>query len=132
MVNWVAEFVFALSSEKREANKLDLKFKGSTPASHQEDLCASCSSRVFIEGANGSRESYKGCTRIGRDEGVRRVPEIVVNCSLYTNGAAPSLYDMKQIAWELKTSNDKKQIGFMPPKKKDISPEDRFEDVLED
>lgn len=123
---------FIFSPESIAEDKLDLKFKGSTPASHQQDLCASCSFRVFIEGANGSRENYKGCTRIGPERGAVSVPEIVVNCSLYCNGAVPTLYDMKQIAWELKTSNDKKQIGFMPPKKKNVDPEDRFEDVADE
>lgn len=42
----------------------------------------------------------------------------VTDCSDYYSSALPSLRDMKETAWTLRTEKGGKAIGFAPPKKK--------------
>lgn len=69
-------------------------------------LCFSCRHGV-------QRGSSLCCSYYGEVQAIR---EQIFNCNVYLNASLPSLSDMKEVAWELKTSGGRK-IGFYPPKK---------------
>lgn len=77
-------------------------------------LCNTCSYGQVMEYASGRidvicNESSPGI----------RLPQAVVKCSAYVDKATTSEYDLKQIAWTIRTDKSGKVLGFAPPKKSD-------------
>jgi hypothetical protein len=45
---------------------------------------------------------------------MQRVPMKVIQCNRYSDKRQPSLYEMREMAWELRTTGNR--IGFVSPK----------------
>lgn len=94
------------------SKKLVLKVREGT-RSDGKRLCDSCSASTIVKGAAESQE-FVYCRQLP-DDGL--VPVRVVECSKYEDKAAPSLYNMEQIAWVLVTNKSGMSIGFVSPDK---------------
>lgn len=83
-------------------------------------LCETCS-HAWTRKGQRFREEETFCTFAPEGEKVKfRVSE----CNQYRHKNEPSLYDMKEIAWAIRTSGGR-TIGLVPPTKQ--SPEEKQE-----
>lgn len=83
-------------------------YKG-TPRHDAGDICKTCRYAQVMRGqADSTERTY--CSQI--DQLVSRI----VECSSHDDKSKPSLYDMRQIAWALRTSSSGNAIGFVGPK----------------
>lgn len=88
---------------------MKVRVRGGTVDHGEPPLCSSCRFSTIIKGP-----------RLG-DEivvcGVRYVPRQicfpVTSCSEYVHRAHPSLYQMEEIAWVLRSSPNRKSMGFV-------------------
>ena len=102
-----------------------IKVQGGTPNHHDSgDLCRTCRRATIVEGSSMG-ESLKYCAQTEE-----RVTFDVKKCSGYRDSRLPTLYDMEDMAWVLKTDGVKKRIGFVPAK--DLKDFERHEYVRTD
>ena len=87
-----------------------LKILSGTRSSLAPRLCDTCQSGVVRRGAADSDE-HVYCLVTGRDVATR-----VVECNRYVDRHKPSLWDMRQIAWVLRTDSNRQRIGFIRAK----------------
>ena len=87
-----------------------LKVLKGTRSAHTPRLCDTCRSGVVRRGAADSDEQIY-CTIVEREVRTR-----VVECNRYVDRTQPSLWDLRQIAWVLRTDNKRRAIGFVPAK----------------
>lgn len=88
---------------------MKINIESGTKSDQDKDLCLSCKSVTYIQG-HMEKEVIKHCTILGDV-----VNFLVYNCTDYKNKAAVSLYDMREIAWVLRTDKHQ-QIGFIRAK----------------
>ena len=87
-----------------------LKILNGTRSSTAPRLCDTCQSGLVRKGAAESDERIY-CLIMERDLDTR-----VVECNWYVDRTLPSLRDMKQIAWVLRTDSKRQAIGFVRAK----------------
>jgi len=87
-----------------------LKVLHGTRSAGASRLCDTCQSGLVRRGAADSDEQVY-CMVIERDVRTR-----IVECNRYVDRTLPSLWDMKQIAWVLRTDSKRRQIGFVRAK----------------
>lgn len=95
-----------------------LKVLNGTRSLHAARLCDTCQSGVVRRGAADSDEQVY-CTVIEREVRTR-----VVECNRYIDRTRPSLWEMRQIAWVLRTDHKRQQIGFVRAKEWERQHED--------
>lgn len=85
-----------------------------TPDFMKPSLCASCCHAIIRRGVQSSHDSTH-CKALSYDHPLP-IEHKVTECNRYDDGKAPSLYEMKNIAW-LILPNRKigGRTGFMPP-----------------
>lgn len=95
---------------------MKLKIQRGTVTDTGRSLCESCRHSTIIRGHKLDHE-LTFCTKIRAeyDDSKGRVPFAVSSCSEYDNKATPELWEMKQIAWRLRTDTSGRKIGFMSP-----------------
>lgn len=84
-----------------------LKVMSGTRSPESPRLCDTCQSGVVHRGAAESDE-HVYCTVIERQVQTR-----VVECNRYVYRTRPSLWDLRQIAWVLRTDSKRQPIGFV-------------------
>jgi len=84
------------------------KVYGGTPVG-SESRCDSCLHARIIQGYSES-ERIVMC---GRFEQPLRIDFKVAHCSEYEDRRLPELWEMRQIAWELRTKSAGKTTGFV-------------------
>jgi hypothetical protein len=89
---------------------MKLKVLHGTRSSHAPRLCDTCHSGVVRRGASDSDEHIH--CRMTEGE----IRTYVVECSTYSDRTQPSLWDMQQIAWVLRTDSKRQKIGFVRAK----------------
>ena len=87
-----------------------LKVLDGTRSSHAPRLCDTCHSGLVRRGAADSDE-HVHCTIVEREVRTR-----VVDCNRYTDRTRPSLWDLQQIAWVLRTDSKRQKLGFVHAK----------------
>jgi len=87
-----------------------LKVLNGTRSAHSPRLCDTCQSGVVRRGAAESDEHIY-CLVTGREVSTR-----IVECNRYVDCNKPTLWDMRQIAWVLRTDSTRQQIGFIRAK----------------
>lgn len=85
------------------------KVRKGTPIHHEPTLCASCRFGTVVEGG-GLNDGFTYCSHIEE-----RVRVHVTACSRFNDRSQPSLYDLRLIAWELRTDKGGRRIGFISP-----------------
>lgn len=98
-----------------------LKIVGGTAQHGEPSLCLSCRHATIVTGA-GLRDHIVDCGRLSSARS--RVPFPVISCSGYSDRRQPSLREMEEIAWVLRTDARKNQIGFVHAR--DLKPRERY------
>ena len=83
------------------------KVRGGTPKT-TASLCMSCRNCHAIRGVNFEERIF--CYRMSPPTNEVHFP--VVECTQFDDKRVPSLYDMEQIAWHVKSRN-RGQVGFV-------------------
>ena len=97
---------------------MHLKVQGGTTRGDQSSLCLSCKKSTVIKG-----QSMK-YTRIHCNAVEKVISFDVVECSAHVNRNHPSLGDMYEDAWVLRTDSKTRKIGFV--RNKDLDSKERF------
>lgn len=91
------------------------------PYSGQQSLCSSCRYSTVVRGPSLGDEIIE-CAQLSTDGS--RITFPVTFCSVYVNRAQPSLREMEEIAWVLRSDPKRRQMGFV--RARDLKPRDRF------
>ena len=102
-----------------------LKIHGGTVTDGCTSLCTTCRWATIARGPRLNDEVVE-CTEFRAHRG--RITFPVVQCTDYQDRRLPSLRDMEDLAWVLRTDNRSKQIGFV--RSRDLKPAERY--VLDD
>ena len=102
-----------------------LKIQGGTVRYGELSLCQTCRYATVIRGP-GLQDRIVNCGQI--TNGTARISFPVHSCTGYSDKRHPSLYEMEDIAWVLRSDVRKGQIGFV--RARDLKPPDhlRFPD----
>jgi hypothetical protein len=93
---------------------MKVKIRGGTVDHGEPSLCSSCSFAAVVKGARLGDE----ITRCGHYAiRPRDISFAVTSCSEYVHRAHPSIYQMEEIAWVLRSSPNGKKIGFVQARK---------------
>jgi len=98
-----------------------LKIRGGTVEHGQASLCASCKYATVVKGQSLRHEIIE-CGQLSSDHNLISFP--VSSCSGYLNRQHPSIREMEDIAWVLRTDSKRKQIGFVQAR--ELKPRDRY------
>lgn len=93
------------------ATRIEIKVYGGTSI-HGNSLCNTCRNAHRVRGLAESQEMVF-CSANSSHE--KRVPFPISKCSMYDDERLPSLYEMKEIAWQIVTKPNR-QIGFVSAK----------------
>lgn len=97
-----------------------LKVQGGTARHGEPSLCLNCRHATVVRGTS-LQDRIVDCGRLAG--GHSRVPFPVSSCSGYSDRRQPSLREMEEIAWVLRTDARKNNIGFVQAR--DLEPRDR-------
>jgi len=98
-----------------------VKIRGGTVRHDQSSLCLSCRYGTVIKGP-ALRHEIVECGQLSSDH--NRITFPVVSCTHYVERTHPTLREMEEIAWVLRSDPRKKQIGFVEASK--LKPKDRY------
>jgi hypothetical protein len=102
-----------------------VKVQDGTPQHGGPSLCLSCRKATVLRGSRlGDEEIH--CSELWQTR--KPVPFPVRSCSAYSDRRQPSLRDMEDLAWVLRTDSKHSRIGFVQARK--LDPEERH--VLSD
>ena len=87
-----------------------IKVRGGTVDHGQPSLCESCRSSTVIRGAKLGEQIVECFQLSDRNQ---RVPFLVTSCSRYVNRNQPSVREMEEIAWILRSDPHRNQVGFV-------------------
>ena len=104
---------------------MHFKVVGGTSSHGEPSLCATCRYATIIKGV-ALKDEIVECGQLASPHS--RVPFAVASCTAYSDRRKPSLRDMEDIAWVLRTDARKNAIGFV--RARDLASEDRH--VLRD
>jgi hypothetical protein len=102
-----------------------VKVKGGTVDHSQRPLCETCRWSTVIRGAR-LEDQIVECSQLSYRD--RRIHFAVTSCSDYADRRQPSLADMQEIAWILRTDVLRNQVGFVRSSR--LTDEERY--VLEE
>lgn len=91
---------------------MKLKIHGGTAPGSSDSLCHTCRHATIVRGARMSEEVIE-CYQLHEHT---RITFAVKSCTKYSDAAMPSLGDMEDIAWILRTSANRHQVGFVRPR----------------
>jgi len=102
-----------------------IKIRGGTVKHGEESLCLTCRYATIVRGAT-LRDEIIECAILSRPHD--RITFPVTFCSKYISSQHPSLREMEDMAWVLRSDTKKNAIGFV--RARDLPPKHRF--VLDD
>ena len=80
--------------------------------SDETDLCLTCVHSIIIKGG-AQGEEIRHCSETPSNS--PPIPFRVVECTDYHRKGQTTLYEMREIAWVLRTDSKRKVIGFSSP-----------------
>lgn len=89
---------------------MPFKILGGTNNASQTPLCVSCRKAIQMSGDRPT-EQLTICGSTGH-----RIPFPIFQCSIYDDARYPSLYDMENSAFYLRTDSKNKIVGFCSAK----------------
>ena len=95
-----------------------LKIRGGTVQHGESSLCMTCRHATVVKGQS-LREEIVQCDRLSEGHNVLRT-----FCTGSADLRRPSLREMEDLAWILRTDATRKQIGFIQARK--LEPKDRY------
>jgi hypothetical protein len=87
-----------------------VKIRGGTVNHGEPSLCSSCRRSIIVRGARLGDEVLQCGLYSMRD---RRITFAVTSCTEYVHRGQPSLWNMEQIAWVLRSNPSGKKVGFV-------------------
>jgi hypothetical protein len=87
-----------------------MKIHGGTVRHGDPSLCLTCRHATVVQGPS-LKDRIVHCGALS--DGDSRIPFPVSACSKYSDRRQPTLYDMEDIAWVLRTDPHRKSIGFV-------------------
>jgi hypothetical protein len=103
---------------------MHLKIHGGTAPGSSDSLCHTCRHATIVRGARMSEEVIE-CYKLNEHT---RITFAVKSCTKYSDAAMPSLGDMEDIAWILRTDAKRHQVGFVRPRDSRIAVVSRFDE----
>jgi hypothetical protein len=100
---------------------MPIKIRGGTARCGEPPLCATCRYATIVRGAS-LRDEIVECSQLSYDH--NRVTFSVVFCTRYADRRQPSIRDMEEVAWVLRSDPKRKAIGFVPSAS--LRPRDRW------
>ncbi len=100
---------------------MHIKIRGATVREGEPSLCLTCRHATVVQGIT-LREQLIECDRLSSKN--CRISFSVSSCTGYANRCVPSLREMEEIAWVLRTDPRRKQVGFVHAR--DLGPRDRY------
>ena len=100
---------------------MHIKIQGGTVQNGQSSLCHTCRHATVVRGAR-LRDEIIECSLLGC--GHNRIVFPVTSCTDYVNRQHPSLRELEETAWILRTDARRTRIGFVPAK--DLKPKDKY------
>ena len=98
-----------------------IKIREGTARSGDTPLCHTCRHACIVRGRS-LRDEIVECSRLSHPHNL--VTFAVVYCTSYVNAQHPSIREMEDIAWVLRSDSKKHSIGFV--RAKDLKPNHRF------
>ncbi len=95
--------------------------RGRDAAARRTVLCASCRNATYVRGHRLDDEIVE-CSELWSDRKFVKFP--VKSCSSYSDRRQPTLKDMEDQAWILRSTGKTSRIGFV--KAKDLRREERY------
>ena len=87
-----------------------IKVREGTVAHRERSLCESCRRSTVIRGVR-SQDLIVECDQLSYWN--QRVPFPVASCSQYLDADRPTIKEMEEIAWILRSDSHRKQVGFV-------------------
>ena len=87
-----------------------VKIRGGTVAESDEPLCQTCRYATIIKGAS-LRDEIVECSSLACGRG--RITFRVNYCTSYSDRRQPSIREMEDIAWVLRSDPKRNEIGFV-------------------
>jgi hypothetical protein len=87
-----------------------VKIQGGTVRYGEPSLCVTCRHATVVQGP-GLQDRIVDCSLLSSRDS--RITFPVSSCSGYSDRRNPSLREMEDIAWVLRTDSRKKHIGFV-------------------
>jgi hypothetical protein len=100
---------------------MHVKIRGGTVKEGAPSLCLTCRHATVVQGSTLHQQIIECGLLSSRD---CRVPFPVTSCTGYADRCLPSLRDMEDLAWVLRTDPRRKQVGFVHAR--DLKPHDRY------
>ena len=98
-----------------------LKVRGGTVQHGESSLCLTCRWATVVTGTS-LRHHIVECGQLA--SGHNLITFTVTSCSGYSDRRLPSLREMEEIAWVLRTDPKRKEIGFV--RASELRPKDRY------
>ena len=89
---------------------MNIKIQGGTAYEGEPPLCHTCRRATVVRGPRLQDEIVE-CTALET-----RITFPVTFCTTYVNRQHPSIHDMEEIAWVLRTDARRRHIGFVQAK----------------
>ena len=96
------------------------KIRGGTANHSDPSLCLTCRFATIVKGRT-LRDEIIECSRLSDHA---RITFQVTSCTGYVDKQLPSIRDMEEIAWVLRSDLRRNQIGFVEARK--LKPADRY------
>jgi hypothetical protein len=98
-----------------------LKIQGGTAQYGEPSLCLTCRYATIVQGPS-LQDRIVECSQL--ISGRARISFPVNSCTVYSDKRLPSLREMEDIAWVLRTDARRTQIGFV--RARDLKPRERL------
>ncbi len=96
-----------------------VKVQGGTASGSDPSLCLHCRFATIIQGTS-QRHQIVECSRLADHN---RITFRVTSCTAFSDRRQPSLHDMQDMAWVLRSDPKRQQVGFV--RARDLRAEDR-------
>lgn len=98
-----------------------INIQGGTVKNGRSSLCQSCRHATIVQGLALQHQIIE-CGRL--TSGSARITFPVTSCTGFADRRLPSLREMEEIAWILRTDAQRKQVGFV--RAQEMKPEERY------
>jgi hypothetical protein len=98
-----------------------LRIKGGTARHDQPSLCLSCRYATVVKGVSLRQEIIE-CRRLSDPH--NRITFPVTFCNGYIDRGHPTIQEMEETAWILRSDPKRNQMGFV--RASDLKPKDRY------
>ena len=100
---------------------MHIKIRGGTVREGQQALCATCRFATIVRGPR-LRDEIVECGQLTSDHNL--IPFPVTSCTGYLDRTHPSIREMEDMAWVLRTDAQRRRIGFVQAR--ELKPKDRY------